>query len=429
MTDLNMSDLNLTELTLNTTKPYVWEFDNKCFIGAYTSGYFTIVWGCGLFVMMLVIAAWSFKQQQQQILTGTVVNTTSDHEQSYALQVVQPPLEPSQQSQQKPQAKQKQTQTQTQTKKSGNVSVDLSATNSSTLTIFLSKIFWQDIYHKKKCFGALMTHIIDQASDIELIYGFYRLWQYSEDSNCVGNNINEYFLFIACLCSFLFYRFVSSFVILFGFTRHVTRISNFSLCCKRLRHSFIYFVLQLFDLMLFRTIWVNYKNNTSEPCNPQRWIQGMEAMTEAFPQMVFGLYYLLQTNTNNSDYDISNSYFLIISLFFSISTMVNKSVSEDKFLFTKNFQSLHCSFRMRCKKKTFDEFNKEYKTYVWCFNPLYLLRYLCRLLDITTRLATFVIFFTESSYTAIVVYICIELLLVLIAVIFTQKLGNILKSV
>ena len=55
--------------------------------------------------------------------------------------------------------------------------------------------------------------------------------------------------------------------------------------------------MQLFDLELFRALLINYKLQTDEPSNPQRWTQSWEAVLEAFRQTLIQLFCVTKTNT------------------------------------------------------------------------------------------------------------------------------------
>ena len=140
------------------------------------------------------------------------------------------------------------------------------------------KLLIRDIWNKRKCYLPLITHFVDQMTDIGVILNFYFIYQnelkFGASEYCP--EINGLYLFIASIFAFLFYRLVSS-IIIFQQTKKVSR-----------------FFLQLFDFELYRALYLNYKLNANRPTNPQRWIQSLEAMLEAFPQTLIQLFFVVK---------------------------------------------------------------------------------------------------------------------------------------
>ena len=120
-------------------------------------------------------------------------------------------------------------------------------------------------------------------TDVGVIIAFYLLYEKElnkQDSNYC-ETINPLSLLILSIISFWFYRILSG-VAIYIQTRSKIRL-----------------LLQLFDLELFRALWINYTMNSHRPTNPQRWIQSLEGIFEAFPQALIQLFYITKTNTIN----------------------------------------------------------------------------------------------------------------------------------
>ena len=123
--------------------------------------------------------------------------------------------------------------------------------------------FWlRDVWNKRKCYLPLLTHLIDQMTDIGVLIELYMLYlkekRYGAD---LCSTINPLFLFVASMIAFLFYRIVSA-IVIFKQTKDLKR-----------------FFYQLFDLELYRALYLNYKLNAPNPTNPQRWIQSLGMST------------------------------------------------------------------------------------------------------------------------------------------------------
>ena len=236
----------------------------------------------------------------------------------------------------------------------------------------------KDLRSKKKCFFPVIANIFDQSSDIGFIFGMYGL-MIDKSDHCQNININPVYLFLFSLYFLLFYRTTSAIMVFIG-TRNIWySIGQF-----------------LFEYMLYRAIYVNYRLKCESPSSPQQWIQNMESMLEAFPQLIIQMYYTIKIN--------KMEWFVMISIAFSMLSMVNKAVSEDRALFSEysNFQDA---------KWTYKRFP--------CVNVYYLTRLLFRMFDIFHRVLIIVIVWYE--FGGLVVFIigaiecCILFLIVLAA--------------
>lgn len=247
----------------------------------------------------------------------------------------------------------------------------------SQTTIICSKEFFQswikDIWTKRRCFLPVLTHLFDQATDIGVIYGFGKLsfdeFKYGSD---YCQEINPLYLFIASITVFLFYRIISG-ISIYYHTR-----------------SWIRIVSQLFDLEIFRAIWVNYKLHRVAPSSPQRWIQNLEAMLEAFPQTMIQLYFVIKTKTNQ--------VFVILSLILSLYTMISKVVSEDKLIFEQEWQEIHLKL-----------LSLKYLRKGKCCSSRYMIRLLFRCIDITTRVSVVLLMWIVVGGFSIIAMLILEI--------------------
>ena len=135
----------------------------------------------------------------------------------------------------------------------------------------------KDAWNRKSCLFPLFTHLFDQMTDIGVIAKFYILYENENKHQTNCQRFNPLFLFIASIFSFSFYRIVSA-VLIYKQTKKWYR-----------------FWLQMFDLEIYRALRINYKLKINQPTNPQRWIQSLEAMLEAFPQTMIQLYFCIRT--------------------------------------------------------------------------------------------------------------------------------------
>lgn len=240
---------------------------------------------------------------------------------------------------------------------------------------------------KKKCFFPIVGNIFDQASDLGFICGLFTLvlYQSTKDSDCSRNELNAFYLFLTSLTFFLLYRIVSGILVLLGTKNFKFAIGQF-------------FV----EYMLYRAVWVNYKMKCNEPCSAQRWLQNMEAMLEAFPQMVLQIYFLIITDAFQG--------FVIFSITFSMISMVNKAVSEDKPLFNK---------KIRFYEKEFQE--AQWKCKARFVNPRYIFRLFFRIFDISSRMILIVLSWIEIGGIFVIIVGSIEFVFLITVAIIAHE--------
>ena len=191
----------------------------------------------------------------------------------------------------------------------------------------------------KSMYGSLFTQLLDQVSDISVILQLYYLSkdENNDDMNVTCYHMNTYYLFLASLIVFLFYRFYSSFLI-------------YRLLCDSnspLLYKILLTILQFFDLSFFITLKINYKFQNITPCNPQRYITNLESIFEAAPQFIIQLYFIITLNMkqNNTQEGSNINLIVVTSLFFSLISIVSKKLSQDKENVNRKWQNIGFLFK------------------------------------------------------------------------------------
>ena len=198
-------------------------------------------------------------------------------------------------------------------------------------------------------------------------------------------HINSLYLFYLSLFCFLFYRITSAIMVLIGTNNIWYSIGQF-----------------VFEYMLYRSIYVNYRLKCKKPSSGQQCIQNMESMLEAFPQLILQMFYMIQTG--------QLEWFVMVSIVFSMLSMVNKAVSEDKALFGDlDWRDA----KWTCKSLRFP-----------CVNLKYLLRLLFRIFDISHRVLIIVIVWYEFGSLTLFIVIMIEFVFLLFIVFQTKEFSG-----
>eukprot|EP01083_Nonionella_stella_P172767 593932_1 len=177
----------------------------------------------------------------------------------------------------------------------------------------LSKRWAKLLWRKKKVYGQLIPHFFDQATDLGVIFEYYKL----RDDDEIG--INTMNLFVVSICVLIFHRIISSAAIY-----HLTKKP-------------IYMLYQVFDLLMIRCIWTNYKLDSDEPSNSQRYLQIMEATFESAPQILISTAFLVKANTSSA-----NNPIVIISLITSFWSLSARVSGDDKLMFKEEWKSVGC---------------------------------------------------------------------------------------
>ena len=163
---------------------------------------------------------------------------------------------------------------------------------------------------KKAIIRPLFIHIVDQITDIGVIIQFFQIWQYG--INCSDSSINSFYIFIASSSSFILYRIISCILM---FLRSKSKIKS---------------IYQLFDLLIFYGLKMNYKYERSNLSKPQIWLHFLESLFNSFPQSLIQLYFIVQTGFT------LNNILIIISVIFSILSLTSSMMMQDNKEFDSN---------------------------------------------------------------------------------------------
>eukprot|EP01084_Bolivina_argentea_P170634 295681_1 len=186
-------------------------------------------------------------------------------------------------------------------------------------------LFWQSIWSKKKMYGPMIVHIFDTASDAGVLVEWYLLAKRERnDPDFNVPHLDMSIMFWCNLGSILLYRFIST-VWIYRLTQSITQS-----------------ILQLFDLLLFKAIYVCWKLKRKEPSNPQQYLQKLEGVFESTPQALLQLIYSIRLKS------FSSSSLVTISFFFSLISLSMRSVSDDKLLFKETAKELNLDIS-KCK--------------------------------------------------------------------------------
>ena len=150
------------------------------------------------------------------------------------------------------------------------------------------------------------------------------------------------------------------------------------------------FIIQLFDGLLYKSIYVNYVFDSQVQSNPQRLIQSLESMFEVCPQLLIQLFFLVKTGIGQSD--TSTNMIIIFSIVWSLISVVSKSTSEDKALILKN------EGQEPLLKWKFPKFI----SWKW------LLRAMFRLFDVSSRMCILLLIWVLLGGFSVIIVICIE---------------------
>lgn len=182
------------------------------------------------------------------------------------------------------------------------------------------KHFLRSFWSKKRMYAPMIVHIFDTASDAGVLVEWFILSRREqtdhEDSDPVPY-LNMTAMFWCNLGSILLYRLLST------------------IWVYRLTVSISQAVLQFFDLLLFKAIYVCYKLKRTEPSNPQMFLQKLEGVFESTPQALLQLVYSLRRGS------FTDSPIVTISFFFSLVTLSMRSVSDDQVLFQDNAKGIN----------------------------------------------------------------------------------------
>ena len=130
-------------------------------------------------------------------------------------------------------------------------------------------------------------------------------------------------------------------------------------------------------------------------------------MLEAFPQLIIQTLFVVKSGQFDG--------FVTVSTVFSMLSMVNKAVSEDKQLFVKKTN-------FTCFPRNWQDAQWTYKTFP-CVNIRYLIRVLFRIFDISHRVLIIVLVWTQLGGVFVMIAATIEFCVLFAIVIKTKELS------
>eukprot|EP01084_Bolivina_argentea_P117277 208295_1 len=262
----------------------------------------------------------------------------------------------------------------------------------------LLKLWVKSVWSKKSIYWAVVPHIFDQATDFGLIYEYYQGTSWNKGNDTV---FDTKWFFIFSLFTIIFQRFVST-ITIYTMTKNIK--------CT---------ILQFLDLLIIKAIWVNYSLGLDEPCNPQRYIQILEACFESSPQILLSTSFILKSSFLNRNI----SEIAILSTLFSLWSLTSKIASDDKGMFPDYHDScdnpdLYRNLKLRLKSKPpFIFFNWQYfiRVILW------------RFFEISSRVCVCVLFWINLGGLALLIVLGMEITICLILS-FVEKTPDIMGN-
>ena len=231
----------------------------------------------------------------------------------------------------------------------------------------------KEILKKKSCYFPCITHLVDQSTDIAVIFEFYQLYVFESIPNPNGtkndcSGVDALQLLILSCIAFVFYRIISCIWI------------------YNIARSPFHTLLQFFDLKIYHALYINFisEYNDGTPNTAQKYIQILEASLEAFPQVVIQLYFFVQVKM-----DIEKYWIVFASLIMSLYNVASKMASEDGIYFIKSWQNM---------------FVGKY------LNSRYLFRYIVRLCDVFQRIMLILLLWIGIGGFYCAIYIIFEMI-------------------
>eukprot|EP01083_Nonionella_stella_P175224 609630_1 len=180
---------------------------------------------------------------------------------------------------------------------------------------------------KQKMYIALIPYVFDQGTDLGVIFTYYSLWQDASKNDAaeIGSANPKYFFF-ASIFIIIVHRIIST-IAIYRLTRKCTDV-----------------LLQCFDLLIIKTIWLNYKLNNKEPTNPQRYLHVLEATFESCPQILLSVGYLFKSEQETSPLSM-----IYVSVLFSLWSLVGRVTIDDKILFDENHEESKTWINAECR--------------------------------------------------------------------------------
>eukprot|EP01083_Nonionella_stella_P073054 197275_1 len=234
------------------------------------------------------------------------------------------------------------------------------------------KVFYRSVAAKKSIYLSLIPHLFDQGTDFGVIWQYYALWQSDPPVADLNNQPINYAAFFYCSIAVITVHKIVSCSVIFALTQSISNV-----------------ILQVFDLMMVKAIYANYKLRTNEPGNAQKLLQILEGTFESGPQIFISLVFLIKSKEFDG--------IVFTSLLFSFWSLTSRIISEDK-----------NSVKDKWKEP---EFNYKKCPIV---NKQYMIRVVFRYVEIMSHIALFALLWVSLGGFAVGIIIGMELLVVLV---------------
>eukprot|EP01084_Bolivina_argentea_P026330 48955_1 len=273
------------------------------------------------------------------------------------------------------------------------VEIDDDSTNKDEKKTIYHKnpvIHWAKLMNsKKKIYWGLLPHTFDVATDIGVVMEYYALYKAGKR---IGS-LNPFWLFCISISIIVSSRIISSFAV-YSITR-------------RGRDA----VLQLFDLLMMKAVFTSYKLNAAEPTTMQRYLGLLEAILESAPQILLNMIVILKFTEEG----IHPSSIVLVSLLFSLWSLVSRVIADDKLIFKEEWVSLEFEYD-KCP----------------IVNKYYVFRSLFRWFEISNRICIWTLCWVSLGGFALSIIIGFECIYLVILCIISRSpiaLGNLMYLV
>eukprot|EP01084_Bolivina_argentea_P017570 32806_1 len=268
---------------------------------------------------------------------------------------------------------------------------DKSISCSKRLLKFI-KYWGKSLWTKKKIYISIVPHLFDQATDLGVIYTYYTIWNYPDQYKQENERIQMKAIFYSSIAVIIMHKTISCGAI-YALTKNMFDV-----------------FLQFIDFMMIKAIYLNYKLDTKEPGNAQRYLQILEGTFESGPQILISILFITKTYDPNTGIDP----IILISTVSSIWTLTARVTSDDKLVLKDEWKHMLLSGH-KCP----------YINYV---NWRYLVRVVCwRFFEISSRVFILVLLWIAVGGFALIIIMCLELIGVFILCFFGEGvivLGN-----
>eukprot|EP01083_Nonionella_stella_P106237 306279_1 len=235
------------------------------------------------------------------------------------------------------------------------------------------KSWIMDVYKRRRCYLPIITHLGDMVTDIAVIVQFGEIASVTNKKDC---GVNMYWLLGLSIFALIFYRTLSAFLI-YQSTKSLTRA-----------------IVQWLDFELFRALYINYLCDKTEPCSPQRWITSLEAVFEATPQALIQTIFLVKSGS------FENNQIVVVSLVFSLWSIVSKIVSDDRIMSIS--EAKYAAYKWR------------QSTNCRCVSWSFIARYIWRVFDVSSRIFISSLFWLVLGGTYLSIAVVCDCIVILI---------------